>query len=46
MRENECIWNNLDLKNSLEMYLYSRFDYFRYCNSCIGSQEELKLYDD
>lgn len=42
--ENECIWNNQELKKSVEKYLYSKFDYFRYCNGCIGSQDELNLH--
>lgn len=39
----ECIWVGSQLQEAVRAYLVSRYDYYSFCESCIGSATELQL---
>lgn len=41
--DDECIWRpeNADLKQRIERTLVESYDYYRFCNRCIGSKDDL-----
>lgn len=39
--ESECIWNDKVVFENAKKYLLSKFDYYQYCDSCIGSKDDL-----
>ena len=41
-KENECIWNNQTLANTVLKVLLSQ-DYYRWCNGCMGSKNDLAM---
>lgn len=42
-KRDECIWSNVAVEDAARKYLLSRYDYYSFCNSCIGSDMELPL---
>lgn len=37
----ECIWKDQSLMAKAEKYLFSQYDYFAFCNECMGSENEI-----
>lgn len=42
-KEQECIWGDADLQAAVRTYLLSNYDYYGFCDTCIGSKSELPL---
>jgi hypothetical protein len=40
-KSTECIWNNDMAKERANQYLMEKFDYYKFCNACIGSDDDL-----
>ena len=41
--EQECIWADKELQLAIHEYLLSNYDYYSFCDTCIGSAIELPL---
>jgi hypothetical protein len=39
-KTNECVWNS-HVYEAVEAYLVENYDYYRFCNRCIGSEDDL-----
>ena len=38
----ECIWDsNAELRDKVTTYLVQNYDYYSFCDSCIGSKDDL-----
>jgi hypothetical protein len=42
-KDKECIWNKPDLQKVVREILVKNFDIYRFCDRCMGSQNELVL---
>jgi len=40
-KENECIWKDPDLQKRVASYLVGNFEYWGFCNECLGSADDL-----
>jgi len=40
-KSNECIWEDEILMAKVENYLPKKYDYYRFCNRCMGSADEI-----
>ncbi|KAL9178442.1 hypothetical protein ACHAXT_003772 [Thalassiosira profunda] len=40
-KANECIWNNEEAYAKAEAYLISKYDYYQFCDMCMGSVDEI-----
>lgn len=40
-KENECIWNNDDVRKKVEKFLVKEVPYYQFCDKCIGSENEI-----
>jgi hypothetical protein len=40
-KDEECIWERPKLLKQLREYLMEEFDYYRFCDHCIGSKQDL-----
>jgi hypothetical protein len=41
--QKECIWKDLILRDALRTYLVQNVEYYNFCDSCIGSDDDLLL---
>jgi hypothetical protein len=37
----ECVWNQTDVQELIETYLIENYDYYRFCDQCLGSERDL-----
>lgn len=44
-KDSECVWENPDVKKRVNDYLVKNVDYYKFCNECIGSENQIKLDD-
>jgi hypothetical protein len=40
-KESECIWKDQKILDAAKEYMLSHFEYYQYCSSCIGSENDL-----
>ena len=40
-KESECIWKRPDLLQKTKKYLIENFDYYGFCDKCLGSDNEI-----
>ena len=40
-KENECIWKRPDLLEKTRKYLIENVDYYRFCDKCLGTEDEI-----
>ena len=43
MKDQECIWSDMKLQEAVRAYLVSKYDYYSFCNTCIGTAMELQV---
>lgn len=44
-KSKECLWSpsNEDLRRRVRQYMLDRYDYYRFCSTCVGSRNDLLL---
>ena len=40
-KENDCIWYRPNLMKKARRYLLENFEYYQFCNTCLGSENDL-----
>jgi hypothetical protein len=40
-KEQECIWDSPDVASAVEDILLSKYDYYRFCDQCLGSKNDI-----
>jgi len=40
-KTNECIWRRQDILEKVNVYLLENFQYYRFCDTCMGSENEI-----
>lgn len=43
VKSQECIWDNNHVQEAVRAYLVASYDYYKFCDTCIGSAKELRL---
>lgn len=41
-KDSECVWKNPAIKKRVNDYLVKNVDYYKFCNECIGSENQIK----
>ena len=41
VKEEECLWNNTQAQAEVKAYLIENYDYYSYCDQCLGSKDDL-----
>lgn len=37
----ECVWNNASTHDAIKAHLNEAYDYYNFCNQCLGSEHDL-----
>ena len=40
-KTNECIWKNPDVEEKVREYLITKYDYYMFCDLCIGGEKHI-----
>lgn len=43
-KTNECIWRNNDLLSKAKAYLIDNYEYYQFCDSCLGTPDDISSY--
>lgn len=40
-KDQECVWNRPDVQKVIETHLLETYDYYKFCDKCLGSEQDL-----